>query len=247
MTEDVLVRRQDAVVEIRLNRPAKKNALTHAMYGAMADAIESAEKDAAVRAILIGAEGDVFCAGNDLADFAAFARQSGSDGLQGLQFLRTLISAEKPVIAAVAGDGIGIGLTMLLHCDLVVIAEDAKLMAPFTMLGLTPEGASSMILPTLIGHTRAYAVLALGQVVSGREAAQIGLATAALPRAEVDAEARKLAAECCTRPPEAMRITKRLLKDREAILARIEQEGAYFRERLASPEARAAFEAFFKR
>ncbi len=177
MTEDVLVKRQDAVVEIRLNRPAKKNALTHAMYGAMADAIESAEKDAAVRAILIGAEGDVFCAGNDLADFAAFARQSGSDGLQGLQFLRTLISAEKPVIAAVAGDGIGIGLTMLLHCDLVVIAEDAKLMAPFTMLGLTPEGASSMILPTLIGHTRAYAVLALGQVVSGREAAQIGLAT----------------------------------------------------------------------
>jgi enoyl-CoA hydratase/carnithine racemase len=248
MTEDVLVSVEDAIVEIRLDRPAKKNALTQAMYGAMADALERAEQDGAIRAILIGGQGDVFCAGNDLADFAAYAGMSGGDGLHhGIRFLRALVATDKPVIAAVAGDGVGIGLTMLLHCDVVVVAEDARLMAPFTSLGLTPEGASSLLLPERIGHQRAYAVLALGQTLSGKEAAQVGLATLAVPRAQVDPEARRLAAECCARPPEAMSISKRLMRDRDAILRRIDEESRHFRERLTSAEARAAFEAFFKR
>ncbi len=246
--EDVLVIRHDGLVEIRLNRPAKKNALTNAMYGAIADTLESAEKDVSARAVLLSAEGDIFCAGNDLADFAAFAGGAAGEGLRNVErFVRALVTTEKPVIAAVAGDGIGIGLTMLLHCDVVIIAEDARLMAPFTSLGLTPEAASSLLLPARIGHPRAYAMLALGQAVSGKEAVRIGLATATVPRSEVATEARKVADECGARPAEAMQITKRLLKDREAILARIEKEGIYFRERLASPEARAAFEAFFKR
>jgi enoyl-CoA hydratase/carnithine racemase len=248
MSGDVLVNRQEAVVEIRMNRPAKKNALTNAMYGTMSDAFEAAAKDPAVRAILITAEGDMFSAGNDLNDFAAVA--SGSD--HGLsrntgRFLRALSTAEKPLIAAVTGDGVGIGTTMLLHCDIVVIAEEARLTTPFTGLGLTPEAAASLLLPARIGYPQAYMMLALGQPLGGADAARLGLATKAVPRGEVDALAREFAAACCARPPEAMRITKSLLRDTEAITARIEAEFGHFTERLKSPEAKAAFEAFFKR
>jgi enoyl-CoA hydratase/carnithine racemase len=248
MEGEVLVRRREAIAEIRLNRPSKKNALTNAMYAAVAAAIEDAESDATVRAILLGAEGDMFCAGNDLTDFAAFA-SGGSEGslTHALRFLKVLAGVQKPLIAAVAGDGVGVGATMLLHCDVVVIAEDAKLCMPFTNLGLTPEAASSLLLPALAGHRRAFAMLALGEAVNGAEAARLDIATVAVHRAEVEIHAMKIAAACCTRPPEAVRITKRLLKDTPAILARIEEENAHFKERLGSAEARAAFEAFFKR
>lgn len=248
MSDDVLVMRQEAVVEIRINRPSKKNALTSAMYGTIADAIEAAGRDAETGAVLISAEGDTFSAGNDLTDFAAAA--SGSIGTAPRhvdRFLRVIATAEKPLVAAVAGNGIGVGATMLLHCDIVVIAEEARLITPFTGLGLTPEAASSLLLPARIGYAQAYMMLALGQPVSGAEAARLGLATMAVPRAEVEAEARRLAKDCCVRPAEAMRITKTLLRDSEAILARIDKENEIFRERLQSPEARASFEAFFKR
>jgi enoyl-CoA hydratase/carnithine racemase len=248
MSEDVLVTRQDAVVEIRLNRPSKKNALTNAMYGAIADAIEAAESDAAVRAILFSAEGDMFSAGNDIGDFAAIASGGGpalSRNTEG--FLRAIATAQKPMIAAVTGDGVGVGATILLHCDIVVIAEDARLITPFTGLGLTPEAASSMLLPARVGYPQAYRMLALGEPMTGAEAVRFGLATAAAPRGEVDGLARKLARDCCARPPEAMRITKALLRDTDAITARIKLEIGHFQERLRSPEARAAFEAFLKK
>ena len=248
MSEEITVRQQDALLEIRLNRPAKKNALTTAMYGAIADAMEAAEKQDSVRAILFSAEGDIFTAGNDLADFAALGAAAGNDALRHVErFLRALVMAEKPIIAAVAGDGVGVGATMLLHCDIVIMADDAQLTTPFTSLGLTPEAASSLLLPELIGHSRAFAMLALGQPLNGKEAARLGIANAAVPRTEVEEHARKAAEACCARPPEAMRITKTLLRDRKAIAERIEQEGALFQERLRSPEAKAAFEAFFKR
>lgn len=248
MSEEISVRQQDALLEIRLNRPAKKNALTMAMYGVIADAMQAAEKQDSVRAILFSAEGDIFTAGNDLADFAALGAAAGNDALHHVErFLRSLVMAEKPLIAAVSGDGVGVGATMLLHCDIVIIADDAQLTTPFTSLGLTPEAASSLLLPELIGHTRAFAMLALGQPVNGKDAARLGMATAAVPRYEVETHARKAAEACCARPPEAMRITKKLLRDRKAIAERMEQEGALFQERLRSPEAKAAFEAFFKR
>lgn len=248
MESEIMVRRDQAIAEIRFNRPAKKNALTAAMYGGIARAIEEFENDPAVKAILFSAEGDIFCAGNDLADFAAFARGDAGSALDQVEdFLRNLVMARKPVIAAVSGDGVGVGATMLLHCDIVVIAEDARLTMPFTALGLTPEAASSLLLPQIVGHARAYAMLALGQPMTGAEAARSGLAAIAAPRSDVEREARRLASGCCARPPEAMRITKSLLRDRQAILARIEQEGAHFKDRLASAEAKAAFAAFLNR
>ncbi len=248
MSDEVLVTRQDGVLEIRMNRPAKKNALTQAMYGAMADALQSAEADDAIRAALITAEGDMFTAGNDLTDFAAVARGEPAEALPDVhRFLATLAAMETPLIAAVGGNGVGVGMTMLLHCDIVVIAEGAHLVAPFTSLGLTPEAASSLLLPAQVGHKQAYLILALGQPVTGKQAVGMGIATEALPRDQVETRARKLAQECCARPPEAMRITKRLLRDRQAIEARLKVEQKYFGEHLRSPEARAAFEAFFKK
>jgi enoyl-CoA hydratase/carnithine racemase len=248
MSEDVLVSRQDAVVEIRLNRPAKKNALTNEMYGMVADTIEAAGGDDAVRAILFSAEGDMFSAGNDIADFAAIATGTAGASQRNVErFLRAIATAEKPLVAAVAGNGVGVGATMLLHCDVVVIAEEARLLTPFTSLGLTPEAASSLLLPARIGYAQAYQMLALGHPISGPDAVAFGLATRVVPRAEVDELARKLAADCAARPVEAMRITKNLLRNSDAVLSRMETEGKYFHERLQSPEARSAFEAFFKR
>lgn len=248
MTEDVIITRDGALVEIRMNRPSKKNALTDAMYGAMAEAIEAAGQDPEVRAVLIGAEGDMFSAGNDLSDFAATALKSSGDEQRNVhRFLHAIATAEKPLIAAVTGHGVGIGMTMLLHCDVVILAEDAQLTTPFTSLGLTPEAASSLLLPARIGHTRAFMMLALGQPLSGVDAVRYGIATEALPRSEVDARARAAARECCARPAEAMRITKMLMRDPAAATARIGEENAHFQERLRSPEAKAAFEAFFKR
>lgn len=248
MTDDIRVLRDGALVEVRMNRPAKKNALTDAMYGAMADAILAAGADTEVRAVLISAEGEMFTAGNDLADFAAAATRPSGEEPRGVQrFLDAIATAEKPLIAAVTGHGVGVGVTMLLHCDVVIIAEDARLTTPFTSLGVTPEAASSLLLPARIGHARAFMVLALGQPVSGADAARIGIATEALPRGEVDARARAVARECCARPAEAMRITKMLMRDPQAVRARIAEETGHFQDRLRSPEARAAFEAFFKR
>jgi enoyl-CoA hydratase/carnithine racemase len=249
MSEEILVTRQGAVLEIRMNRPAKKNALTKAMYGAMADALEAGDRDADVRAILISAEGDMFTAGNDLSDFAAIAQGAppAGDGPLVNRFLSALAALEKPLIAAVTGHGVGVGATMLLHCDIAIIAEDAQLSMPFTSLGLTPEAASSLLLPAQIGHKRAFMMLALGQPLGARDAVSLGIASEAAPREEVGPRAMTAAQACCDRPPEAMRITKRLLRDKEQIRARLDIETEYFRDRLRSPEAKAAFEAFFKR
>lgn len=248
MTQDVTISQDDDILEFRLTRPAKKNALTTAMYGAMADAMEAAERDDAVRAILLSSEGDMFSAGNDLADFAQAASSGSMAALADLvRFLYAFAETEKPVVAAVSGDGIGIGATILLHCDVVVIAENAKLTMPFTSLGLTPEGCSSLLLPQLIGEKRAFMMLALGEPINASDAVASGFATVLTDAEHVDARARNAARCCAKAPPEAMRITKRLLRDKKAIRERIDTEVAYFQERLNSPEARTAFEAFFKR
>jgi enoyl-CoA hydratase/carnithine racemase len=248
MSEDhILVSRDGAVLEIRFNRPDKKNAITNAMYGAMADAVALAQGDDSVRVILFTAAGDFFSAGNDIKDFAAQA--SGAfDGPRHVgRFLEEMIKADKPVVAAVQGHAVGVGATMLFQCDLVYIAEDARLTAPFVDLGVVPENASSMTMVERLGHTRAFALFGLGEPLLGKDAATWGLANAALPRDDVEPRARDAAKVLATKPPESIRLTKKLMRDREALMARMQEEGVIFAERLRSPEAIAAFARFLQR
>ena len=247
MSVHVRVRTEAGVLRLTLDRPAKKNALTNEMYGALADALTEAERDRAVRAVLFEAEGDVFCAGNDIGDFAAAASGASGGQLRGFDFIQTLGRAQKPYVAAVQGRAVGIGLTMLLHCDMVFVAEDAQLSVPFVNLALAPEAASSALLPARIGHARAYAMFALGEAVDGKTAAAIGLANAALPRAEVRARAWAAAEALAARPLESLCATKRLMRDAEAIGALMNREAGVFAERLKSPEAAEAFQAFAER
>jgi len=245
--QHILVSRDGAVLEIRFNRPEKKNAITNAMYGAMADAIAAAERDEDVRALLFTAAGDFFSAGNDIRDFAAQASGAFEGPRHVGRFLEAMIRAEKPVVAAVQGHAVGVGTTMLFQCDLVYVAEDARLTVPFIDLGVVPENASSLTIVERLGHTRAFALFGLGEPLSGKDASAWGLANSALPSAEVDAQARAAARALAAKPPESMKLTKRLMRDREALLARMREEGEIFAERLRSPEAVAAFAKFLQR
>jgi enoyl-CoA hydratase/carnithine racemase len=248
VSEHLKIERDGAVLVLTLNRPEKKNALTDAMYATLADTLDEAGRDRAVRAILIRAEGETFTAGNDINDFAAVAMGARKpETLAAFRVIRALATAEKPLVAAVKGAAVGIGTTLLLHCDLVFVAEDAKLSTPFVDLALTPEAASSLLLPFRIGHARAFAMFALGEALDGKSAAELGLANAALPAAEVDARARKAAQALAARPLGALMQTKRLMRDAEALWAVMEREAQVFSERLTTPEAREAFTAFAER
>ncbi|HCK85367.1 MAG TPA: enoyl-CoA hydratase, partial [Hyphomonadaceae bacterium] len=214
MSEHILIGCEAGVLELRFNRPEKKNAVTNAMYGALADAIFAAADDAEVRAILFTAAGDYFTAGNDILDFAAIATGQAGDGPRHVgRFLEACIRAEKPLVAAVQGHAVGVGVTMLFHCDLVYIAETAKLTTPFIDLGVVPENASSLTMPARMGHARAFAMLGLGEPVIGAGALAVGIANAALPAAEVEARARAAAQALSKKPAEALRLTKRLMRD----------------------------------
>lgn len=243
---DIITRRDGPVLELRFNRPAKKNAITNAMYAALADGFEAAA-DKAVRAILITAEGDLFSAGNDLGDFAAQNTGAFTGPRHVERFLIRMIEAQKPVVAAVQGDAVGVGATMLLHCDLVYIAEAARLITPFVNLALVPENASSLTLPDRIGHVRAFEMLGLCEPLRGAEAARLGIANAALPFAEVEPRARAAAHALTQKPAEALRLTKALMRDQAAAMARMKEEMAVFGERLRSAEAAEAFAAFVER
>ena len=250
MTDHLLQHVEEGVMTLTFNRPEKRNALTDEMYAALNDALASAERDDAVRVILFQSAGDHFTAGNDLASFAQQAetprrRNDPPPPVEG--FIRGIGAAGKPVVAAVRGQGVGIGLTMLLHCDLVYIAEDAKLSAPFVSLALVPEAASSLLLVARLGHARAFSIFAGGQIVSGRSAVDWGLANQALPAADVDGAAREAAKALARQPREALRITKRLMRDSERIAARIDEELGHFATRLTSSEAKEAFRAFAER
>lgn len=248
MSAHVRVLIDSAVMRIVFARPEKKNALTNEMYAAVSAALSNAEKDPAVRVVLFEAEGDAFTAGNDLGDFAAVAAGAADSGELGAHaFVQALARAQKPHVAAVQGLAVGIGVTMLLHCDLVYVAEDAKLATPFVNLALSPEAASSWLLPARIGHVRAYAMFALGEPIDGRMAAALGLANAALPAAEVRAYALAAAQALACKPPGALLATKRLMRDADALAATIARENGVFDERLRTAEAAEAFRAFAER
>ena len=235
------------VATIEIARPEKKNAITVDMYAVMAAALRAAEADAAVRAVLITGQPGIFTSGNDLEDFMQRPKQGMDSPV--FQFMKALSTCEKPVVAAVTGAAIGIGTTMLLHCDLVYVSDEARLAMPFTSLGLVPEFASSLILPQLLGHVRAAEKLLLGDPFTAPEAVEIGIANAVLPAGEVVNHARRMAERFNALPPAAVRESKKLMKraGAEKVLETIAVEGGVFSERLTSPEAREAFSAFFQK
>lgn len=246
MSEHIKLKEEDGVLEITFARPDKKNALSSAMYRAARDALESAQTSKAVSVVLFSAEGDAFTAGNDLADFANVTAGQADEG-QAHLFIEALARTKKPIVAAVPGIAVGVGTTMLLHCDLVYVADTAKLSAPFANLALVPEAASSMLLPARIGHVRAFAMFALGESISAAEAFALGLANKMLPQDEVLTAARTAAKTLAKKPVGSVVSTKKLMRDVAMLLAKIDEEGAIFRERLKSDEAREAFRAFAER
>ncbi|GGD64092.1 enoyl-CoA hydratase [Erythrobacter arachoides] len=245
MSEQVIVRQDGGVMTLRLNRADKKNALTDAMYGALVSAMERAGQDAAVRSVTITAEGADFCAGNDIGDFLAAGERIGEANV--FRFIRLLASFAKPLVAGVQGRAVGIGTTMLLHCDYVVAADDAKLTTPFAALGLVPEAASSVLLPARIGHARAFAMLAMGEAMGAGEAQRLGLVNAVVAPEDLGAAAGSAAQRIAALPPGAIQATKALMRDSAVLGAVMQAEGTVFGERLQSEEAREAFTAFMQK
>ena len=237
----------NGVATIEIARPEKKNAITGAMYRQLADAFTAATGDDAVRAVLLTGQPGIFTSGNDIDDFVK--RPASLEEAPSFAFMKALMGCDKPVIAAVTGAAIGIGTTMLFHCDFVYVSDEARLAMPFTSLGLVPEFASSVLVPRLMGNARAAEKLMLGDPFTGADAVECGLANAVLPASEVVKHARRIAERFNALPPGAVRETKKLMRRGQsaALLETIGVEGKLFGERLQSPEAKEAFSAFFEK
>ena len=247
MTETVQRRREGAVLVLTLNRADKKNALTGDMYAALAAALAEANEDAAIAATLILGQPGIFCAGNDIKDFIGFA-MGGALGAPVINFLKALVANDKPLVAAVDGGAIGIGTTMILHCDYALASERAVFATPFVDLALVPEAGSSLIVPELMGHRLAFEMLVMGGRFDAKRAAECGLVNRVVPSAEIENLALEAARAIAAKPREAVALSRRLMRgDTGRLLARIDEEARLFAERLKSAEARAAFEAFLSR
>ena len=244
MSDPIRTDLANGVLTVTFARADKKNAITQAMYTLLAEATERARTDDAVRVLVFKAEGDSFSAGNDIVDFLAIGADATKMELPVHRFLKSLADLDKPAVAAVKGRAVGIGLTMLLHCDLVVVAEDALLSVPFVNLALAPEAASSLLLPATIGHQRAFELFALGEPLDGRTALAWGIANRAVPADQVEATAAELAAKVAARAPNSIRKTKRLMRDAEGLWGLMQREGEAFGSQMRSPEAMEAFMAF---
>jgi enoyl-CoA hydratase/carnithine racemase len=244
MADGVRIERDGAVLILRLDRPEKKNALTSGMYTVLADALTSADHDDGISAcVFLGSPGS-FCAGNDMADLA----RMGSEGALGepvLRFLRALAGSQRPLMAGVDGLAVGVGATLLLHCDYVLATPQSRLRTPFTALGLVPEAASSLLAPRLIGHALAFELLVMGCDLGAERARNAGLINRIVPSQELEATILAAAHDLAGKPREAVLASRRLLKgDPAETLARIDLEARTFAERLRSTEAQAAFAAF---
>ncbi|CAJ0714449.1 2,3-dehydroadipyl-CoA hydratase [Ralstonia edaphis] len=237
----------DGVLTLTFDRLDRKNAITAAMYQTLADALLAAETDPAIRVIVLAGHESVFTAGNDLEDFMKNPPKDESAPVH--QFLKAISTATKPLIASVSGAAVGVGTTMLLHCDLVYASETAKLSMPFAQLGLCPEAASSLLLPQLAGYHRAADKLLFGEPFDANEARELGLVNRVLPAGELDAFVRTQARKLTLLPPASLRATKRLMKEGATpqIAERMSVEGKQFGEMLRAPEAREAFTAFFEK
>ena len=237
----------NGVQTIEIARPEKKNALTAAMYQSMSDALKAAQADASVRAVLIAGQPGIFTSGNDLEDFMQRPPQGADSPV--FQFMQSLVACDKPVVVAVTGAAIGIGTTMLMHCDLVYASDEARFAMPFTSLGLVAEFASSLLVPMHAGYVKAAEKLLLGDPFGAEEAQEMKLLNAILPAGEVVNHARRMAERFNMLPPAAVRETKKLMRRGQAKLVQetIGVEGEIFGQRLRSPEAREAFQAFFEK
>jgi enoyl-CoA hydratase/carnithine racemase len=248
MTEHVLIEKTDNILVLTLNRPDKKNALTRAMYKTLAAEITHADTDSAIRCILILANGDMFTAGNDLSDFAAIGNSDSAPKPEDANpFLPALARARTPIVAAVNGRAVGIGVTMLLHCDLVYVADDALLTTPFVNLALVPEAASSILMPLRIGHVRAFEMFVLGEPVNAEKAVSWGIANRAVSPQQLHQVARAAAIAVAARAPASVVTTKSLMRDEQMMLARMSEEGGHFGRQLKSAEFKEAFSAFSER
>lgn len=247
MSEHIEISRDGAVQVIRMNRPDKKNAITRAMYGAMAKALTDGDADETLRVHLILGVPGAFSSGNDLADFMAVAT-GGEHGTEVYDFLKALAKSGKPILSGVDGIAVGVGTTMILHCDLTLATPRTRFHTPFVDLGLVPEAGSSLLGPALLGRQRAFALLGLGEPLPADAAKAAGLIHDVVVEDELEAEALALARRVAQKPPQALKIARDLmLGDRDALVARIEEEGRQFAARLQSDEARAAFVAFMSR
>jgi len=247
MSKHIDITIKDGILSIVMNRPEKKNALTLDMYTSMAHAMRGAENDPNVRVILFTGAGGNFTSGNDLGDFM-MNPPVGEDSPVWL-FLSALLEAKKPLVAGVTGVAVGIGTTMLLHCDLAYAGESARFLLPFINLGLVPEAGSSFLLPRILGHPKAAELLMLGDVFGAGHAYEMGFINQVAADDEVIALAQAKAAHLAAKPPAALRLTKAMLKEghADALAATIRKESGLFIERLSSPEAAEALQAFMER
>ncbi len=250
MTDHISVSREGAILRLAFNRPEKKNAITAAMYAVLADGLSGADKDDAVRVVMFEARGDFFTSGNDIADFMAGAGAMADPHAKPpvIRFLEAIACAEKPLIAAVQGPAVGVGVTMLLHCDLVYASDKATFHTPFVDLALVPEAASSLLLPLAAGHQRAAEMLLAGKKIDAGRAREFGFVNEIVAGDALGQTALAAARAIAEKAPAAVRLTKKLMKgDRETILQRMKEEGAHFVAQLQSAEFREAGMAFMQK
>lgn len=244
MSDEVIAAREGGVCTITLNRAHKKNSVTGAMYSAMSAALAQANADASVGAVLFLGQPGAFCAGNDIAEFLGFA-QNGSLGGPVLGFLAALADNDKPLVAGVDGGAVGIGTTLMLHCDYAIASTRSVFAAPFTDLGLVPEAGSTLLGPRLMGDRLAFELLVMGEKFSAERAERVGLVNRVVEPEALESEARAVAARIAAKPREAVAIARKLMRgDRADLKARIDEEAAAFADRLRSNEAMLAFQAF---
>ena len=247
---DILTHVEAGVMTLTFNRVDKKNSITRAMYAALADGLERAAQDAAVRVALIQGDATVFSAGNDIGDFQNAPADPGPREQQPVwRFLRAIATFPKPIVAAVCGPAVGVGTTLLLHCDLVYAGDNAAFALPFVNLGLVPEAGSSLLLPQMLGYHRAAEALLLGEPFMAEAALEVGLVNRVLPPTECNAVAQQQARKLAAKPLASLVETKRLMKGSQqaAVLARMDEEGQLFGRMLHEPAAREAFAAFAQR
>ena len=247
MNDVVFTEKQGAVLEVILNRPDKKNALTLSMYQVLTQTLSMAMNDPEVNVVLLRAEGDSFSAGNDIQDFISSAHNPQAiDIIVG--FLHALVDCEKPIVAAVNGDAVGIGTTMLLHCDIVVAANDLRCKMPFVKLGLIPEGGSTLLIPSLLGHQKAFELMVEGKGFGAEEGQVMGMVNQVVSRDGLLDQARDRAQALSLLPPNSVQISKALMKKPyiKELHRTLDEEGRLFYKRLSSPEAKAAFMKFLQ-
>jgi enoyl-CoA hydratase/carnithine racemase len=250
MPHHIIVSDEEATRTIVMRRPEKKNAISNEMFLAMSEAINSAQSDPAVRCLILTGRSGVFSAGDDVADFVAdtSTERDPAKARSSVIFLQALVNNKKPIIAAVDGMAVGMGTTMVLHCDYVIAGTTASFRSPFIQYGLVPEGASSLLLPRMAGHQRAFSLLVMGRPMSADEARLAGFVNVSVPPGHAIIEAQKAAREICALPPDAVAISRKLLKlPTEDVLRRMGQEEHIFGERIRQPSVIAAVKSFLAR